>query len=1010
MGSTHYFRVKVVDTGFNESGFSNTAFVILSARSQDSLVLVQFYDSTGGSGWTTRTNWKSASPIDGWFGVTLAGDRVQTINLNNNNLTGFIPSSIGQLSELQFLQLYSNSISGNIPSTLGTIPNLLFLELQFNNFSGLIPSSLGDLSALTLLSLAENNLGVAVPPELGNLSSLVTLDLSNCGLQGPIPSELGNLGSLQTLRLNNNALTDTVPANIGNLGNLQYLYLTANGLSGNIPSSFGDLTSLQELHLAGNRFDGLPNVSGISGLNVLDIAYNRFTFEDIEPNIGVATFVYSPQDSVGDAKDTTVVEGQNVQFSVSVGGINNVYQWFLDGNPVNGETSATISLASSVNTDGVYHCEITNNLAPALTLESRTFTLRVAQRPVSQTAAASNITTTSATLNGDVNPNNLSTTVLFQWSTTTAFENSQAASQSPINGSSSVSVTLNLSGLSANTLYNCRIVASNASGADTSGIVQFTTLAIAPAVNPTSIQISDANPLPNMSIIISTQVSGSNPAVKLFFGKPYQNTGDSVTMSFQSGTTYGGSIPGSAVTQDGLWFRIRASNTAGVSYYPSPAGRQQIQVKMNDVPAVMTISQYPGGMDKGQYFTVGMSVNNSFEISDYFGPQQFKDGGPSNWRALTYNVTLQSFEDVTTLTGGKAYFFFQRNADGVEFFTNIVDPTIVGGEAFDETILKPGWNLLAWPYAFWASVTFRDQTKIGRIWWRNGNSSWEAVTALRPFGGYMIYNETAGDVPVGDVIGWSPQASKSNQEVFEWSARFCVKSGEFSDRFNVIGIHPLASEDNDDFDERDPVSIGEGVNAAFIRPDNEAALAYDVRSASTPGNIWTMIVNNSTRHDFTTVSLAEHNLPDRVDLIAYDMHNGQVVSKADLIEGYRFKNDRPVRLRIFAGDPLWAAAALSDFKATLPVALHLAPNVPNPFNPSTTIPYDLPRDGDINLTVYNMVGQKVKTLVNCPATAGHHVAEWDGRDENGRQVSSGVYLLHLKARGATVTRKILLLK
>ncbi|MCD4691697.1 MAG: lamin tail domain-containing protein, partial [Calditrichales bacterium] len=71
-------------------------------------------------------------------------------------------------------------------------------------------------------------------------------------------------------------------------------------------------------------------------------------------------------------------------------------------------------------------------------------------------------------------------------------------------------------------------------------------------------------------------------------------------------------------------------------------------------------------------------------------------------------------------------------------------------------------------------------------------------------------------------------------------------------------------------------------------------------------------------------------------------------------------------------------------------------NYPNPFNPQTTISYQLPVNGDIALKIYDMLGREVRTLVNENKTAGYHSVVWNGIDNSGRQVSSGVYFYQLK--------------
>ena len=85
-------------------------------------------------------------------------------------------------------------------------------------------------------------------------------------------------------------------------------------------------------------------------------------------------------------------------------------------------------------------------------------------------------------------------------------------------------------------------------------------------------------------------------------------------------------------------------------------------------------------------------------------------------------------------------------------------------------------------------------------------------------------------------------------------------------------------------------------------------------------------------------------------------------------------------------------------------------NFPNPFNPTTTISYSLKENAKVSLTIFNIKGQKVKTLVNEVLPSGDHSADWNGRDSNGKQVSSGIYFYKLKAGDYQRVKKMILLR
>ena len=94
----------------------------------------------------------------------------------------------------------------------------------------------------------------------------------------------------------------------------------------------------------------------------------------------------------------------------------------------------------------------------------------------------------------------------------------------------------------------------------------------------------------------------------------------------------------------------------------------------------------------------------------------------------------------------------------------------------------------------------------------------------------------------------------------------------------------------------------------------------------------------------------------------------------------------------------------------MPTEYALEQNVPNPFNPSTTIEYRLPAASDVRLVIYNLLGQEVRTLVQETMDAGFHSVVWDGMDDFGKQVASGIYIYRMSAADFTKVQRMMLLK
>jgi len=119
-------------------------------------------------------------------------------------------------------------------------------------------------------------------------------------------------------------------------------------------------------------------------------------------------------------------------------------------------------------------------------------------------------------------------------------------------------------------------------------------------------------------------------------------------------------------------------------------------------------------------------------------------------------------------------------------------------------------------------------------------------------------------------------------------------------------------------------------------------------------------------------------------------------------------------------DPGWTidnirvitGSAVADGQLLNPAlpSLALYPNYPNPFNPSTTIAFANSQSTDMKLEIFNLKGQRVRLLVDEQLPAGNHQAVWNGQDDAGRSVASGMYMYRLTGQGYSKTYKMMLLK
>ncbi|XP_009597950.1 piriformospora indica-insensitive protein 2-like [Nicotiana tomentosiformis] len=212
---------------------------------------------------------------------------------SNPSLTGTIPTSFGNLKNLQSLVLVENRLKGEIPEALGGLIKLVRLVLSGNSFEGPIPASLGKLTNLLIFDTNRNFLSGSLPVTFGNLTSLIKLDLSNNLFDGKLPREIGGLKSVTLLDLSHNKFSGGLPKIIQEmislkelvlsnnpigdyvttiqwqkLKNLEILDLSNMGLKGNIPNSMTEMKKLRFLSLSNNslsgnilsKFDRMPTI------------------------------------------------------------------------------------------------------------------------------------------------------------------------------------------------------------------------------------------------------------------------------------------------------------------------------------------------------------------------------------------------------------------------------------------------------------------------------------------------------------------------------------------------------------------------------------------------------------------------------------------------------------------------------------------------------------------------------------------------------------------------------
>ncbi len=143
---------------------------------------------------------------------------------------------------------------------------------------------------------------------------------------------------------------------------------------------------------------------------------------------------------------------------------------------------------------------------------------------------------------------------------------------------------------------------------------------------------------------------------------------------------------------------------------------------------------------------------------------------------------------------------------------------------------------------------------------------------------------------------------------------------------------------------------------------------------------------------------------------AADLVNIPVIAKTDIVAGNKKQLKITQALLSTAEAAMVSVEGVDAPNPDLPTTFALSQNYPNPFNPTTTIEFSIQASQRVNLTVYNIIGQQVKTLVDGYLSAGAHSIEWNATDEKGQSVATGIYLYRLQVDQHSQAKKMLFLK
>jgi hypothetical protein len=470
------------------------------------------------------------------------------------------------------------------------------------------------------------------------------------------------------------------------------------------------------------------------------------------------------------------------------------------------------------------------------------------------------------------------------------------------------------------------------------------------------------------------------------------------------------------------YYRVRAvsgggtsgsSNTISVTTYISYPSTYALSWNVS-FPSKASMKDYA----PTDYQLVGLPGNSGRLINQFLGGTQdeqwevyWDNGSQANYP--DYYVKFNGGADFQC-SAGKAFWLLQIGNWSAS--NQVVNTASLDG---NRDVVIPlssgkGYYLITNPFTRripWSAVETQNGFSGSpiRAWTSTG---WTNSTDFMPYEGYLFFNDSGKtglripyDLTLPKVLTISPEITDG------WRIGVVARCGKFVDRTTTFGVSKSASKGIDVLEERKPRHFAAIPDVYFDRPEWDRTFrefATDIRPDVAEMEIWEMQVRSDDRKPVELEFLGVDNVPQELAVYLVDRAGGR---GADLRKSamYTLKPaTRVTALSVVVGKPDLVETMAAE---AVPKTFSLEQNYPNPFNPTTVIPVSVPLQAGVVLEVYNILGQKVRTLHDGILPAGRYTFEWDGRNDQLLQNSTGMYICTLRVgKDVRMSRRLTLIR
>lgn len=558
------------------------------------------------------------------------------------------------------------------------------------------------------------------------------------------------------------------------------------------------------------------------------------------------------------------------------------------------------------------------------------------------------------------------------------------------------------------------------------------------AVNPpTVVEIATDSLLLGVGGGVQITVSADTTlrSVELFYGQSGSGLlGDTLQLLPVEPGRFAGDFPASATTTAGITAALRMRDDFPVT------ARDTFHLSVAIPEGVLSESFADGRVDR--WFMYSLPFRTA-AVTDAAITSVLADLGPEgdfSWKIYRTDGTPESenYLGLTELQNsgsygrfepGNAFWLYLRDdRDSNLPSTDITLPamTTLPADSFVMT-LQPGWNQIGLPYDFamtWGQVAgpYRDSLQVyhwdGDGWSESlARSGWRPLLtsqfSLLPRDGYAVRNPLAEPV----AIVFHPGRSADSSGVLArgtgagWRIVTRVEDDCHFD-IAVLGEDLMAREGRDHLDFVDPAMPGGVRLGQYFRIGNGAGrFCSDLRPPGAGDGVWYFTVTaDRNTVDWRLEDVA--GLPPDHQVLLYDTkyRERHSVLPGSTVKLRNLNSGEVDRFALLVGRPGDMAGRIDTLRHLQPSQFRLFSNYPNPFNPATTLRFELPEAGRVLLTIHNVLGQRVRLLIDGERPAGFYEMRWDGRSEAGTRTASGLYFYTLQLNGRSQTGKMLKLQ